>query len=908
MPFIAAAVGAVVAAIEGSAILATIAIAAIEVGISFISRALIGTPKSPSSNNSLADQGVTMTSRNATAPRQVIYGNPDNVKGTIVFIHTTGVKNEWLHLVVTLAGHQVDSISFPRFDGVEVPLDGTGVQGPNPGTGNCASGQYAGFVYQDVRLGAPSQTAYAALMANAPDMWTANHRGDGVASIYLAVKWDEKAFPNGLPALTWQVKGKNDILDPRTGTRGYTTNSILCVRDYYTWKWGLNVPDAGMNDTTIAAEANVCDEQVECTLARDTFVGTGSSDFSTGFASKNAIDGSPATAWSSLVGQSGEINYTVDLGAASTFHGLMITPRQDWDRVSTGGPAPGDLTGYSVYVSDDGSAWGSAIATGTLPADGSVKTIRFAQQTKRYVKVVRLDSALNVSFCMADINVIAYENRYTTNGITDLSLTRGDIIKKLLTACGGYPSFAAGLWSLYSAHWTGSVGAIGDDDIIGDGLERTSRVPRDQIFNGVKGIFISPQNKWQPSDFPAYTRGEDTASDPWLAEDGGVRIWNDIELPFTSSASTAQRLAKIQLEQQRRQNVVRFTAKLGKYKYQAGDVISFTHPRYGAAWTNKTLQVAESQWAVIDGTGDITAPALGVAFTMREADADIYAWDVLEEQQILLPSAPTLPTLKGADTSTGFNGQGSLVPDQALIVSYSFTDTTIALTWASQGKLRADGSTLTVAAGSKSYSGLTPSTDYYIYSRVKVDDPTPGLGTIGFANPDPPPTSPNAVYAAQASLDGFSPLQVIHIRTAAASSPGGGGTGGGGDVCPEAAELVRVRDRGDIRAIDVEVGDWILGRSFAQGGAEVYRRVIAKRTKQAAAWRMLREKRVSPCEPVWIDGAGWLPAFRAPGSTFDGYLGTRVDLSVEADVYDEANYLLVAGEPLLIHNINTIVC
>jgi hypothetical protein len=41
--------------------------------------------------------------------------------------------------------------------------------------------------------------------------------------------------------------------------------------------------------------------------------------------------------------------------------------------------------GYAVYVSNDGSNWGSAIATGT--GSGSTTMITFPTQSARYIKV-----------------------------------------------------------------------------------------------------------------------------------------------------------------------------------------------------------------------------------------------------------------------------------------------------------------------------------------------------------------------------------------------------------------------------------------------------------------------------------------------------------------------------------------
>ena len=58
-----------------------------------------------------------------------------------------------------------------------------------------------------------------------------------------------------------QVRGKNNIWDPRTQTRGYTTNAALIAADIITDPvFGLG--DSSVNQDQLNAAANICDEQV----------------------------------------------------------------------------------------------------------------------------------------------------------------------------------------------------------------------------------------------------------------------------------------------------------------------------------------------------------------------------------------------------------------------------------------------------------------------------------------------------------------------------------------------------------------------------------------------------------------------------------------------------------------------
>jgi hypothetical protein len=82
----------------GTALIIAIPIV-ITVGASMAASRLLA-PKMPSMGD-LNDRGI-MT-RSPTSARQIIYGQA-KVSGTVVFLATSGAKNEYLHIVVTLAG------------------------------------------------------------------------------------------------------------------------------------------------------------------------------------------------------------------------------------------------------------------------------------------------------------------------------------------------------------------------------------------------------------------------------------------------------------------------------------------------------------------------------------------------------------------------------------------------------------------------------------------------------------------------------------------------------------------------------------------------------------------------------------------------------------------------------------
>ena len=87
------------------------------------------------------------------------------------------------------------------------------------------------------------------------------------------------------------------------------------------------------------------------------------------------------------------------------------------------------------------------------------------------------------------------------------------------------------------------------------GVTWRPKLAKTELFNGIKGTYISEANQWQQSDFPSYaqdtihgytngTAAHDNDAN-WDAD--GQRLWKDVQLPFTTSVSMAQRIAKIEL-------------------------------------------------------------------------------------------------------------------------------------------------------------------------------------------------------------------------------------------------------------------------------------------------------------------------------------------------------------------------
>jgi hypothetical protein len=195
-----------------------------------------------------------------TNPWQVVYG-ASMIGGTITFIHTTG-NNQYLHLVVTLAAHEIKHVQTVFFDKYAVTWD-TDLTTRPAGAVN-ATGIFAGFVKMQVNYGGDSQSALSELVSDCSDKWTSNHRQRGHAHVYLRLKWSETLFKSGMPDITFFTYGKHDVLDTRTGlTVPAQANTALVLNDYLTnTRWGLGIPQADVNTTRLNDAADDCEDAI----------------------------------------------------------------------------------------------------------------------------------------------------------------------------------------------------------------------------------------------------------------------------------------------------------------------------------------------------------------------------------------------------------------------------------------------------------------------------------------------------------------------------------------------------------------------------------------------------------------------------------------------------------------------
>ena len=255
------------------------------------------------------------------------------------------------------------------------------------------------------------------------------------------------------------------------------------------------------------------------------------------------------------------------------------------------------------------------------------------------------DSAIDdISFASAanecDENVTlagsGTEKRYTLNGIVKADRSLGDVLGDMVTACAGTLFWGSGYWKLKAGAYSSPVKTLTLDDLRGP-INLQTRISMQDNFNTVRGTFNDADQDWITADYPEIT------SATFKTEDNGEEALLDLQLPFTTSSATAQRLAKLTLYRGREQMTLSADFGLEAFQIEVGDIIAFTNSRYG--FSAKEFEVIGWRFASDQDAGD-----LRVNLTLRETSQSAFDWNA--EETDIVSNNSTLPTFTSVAAPT----------------------------------------------------------------------------------------------------------------------------------------------------------------------------------------------------------------------------------------------------------------
>jgi hypothetical protein len=241
----AALVSAGLSATTAAAITSAVVATAISAGAAAGFSLLAGKPSAGAATPSLFRQAISNSF--------IIYGKR-RVGGLLIFFHPIG--KQYRYFVIAVAGHRCKGVTRWWLGDEEVTVSASGL---------VLSGKYANNAWLWFYRGTEDQEAHPTFVAETSGKWSAAHRGRNTALIYAKFKMSDDVVQSGMPNITAEVEGKDDILDPRTDERGYTRNAALIFYDWMAMRreeGGFGAYDDEIDWDWVAAQANVCDELV----------------------------------------------------------------------------------------------------------------------------------------------------------------------------------------------------------------------------------------------------------------------------------------------------------------------------------------------------------------------------------------------------------------------------------------------------------------------------------------------------------------------------------------------------------------------------------------------------------------------------------------------------------------------
>jgi len=201
---------------------------------------------------------------------EIVYG--EIRKGGIkTYLETTN-DNKYMHMIITLAGHEVNSIGDIYLDDEVVSFSGS--------DGLVTTSKWDSKVYIKKFTGSSSQNVHSTLssLTDKPVQINSNFRGRGIACLYVRFEYDADTFANGVPLVTAKIQGKK-LYDPRkdstnsaydsslgvsthrtndSSTWQYSDEPALAIRDYLTSNLGLDAEQSRIDDQMISSAIADC--------------------------------------------------------------------------------------------------------------------------------------------------------------------------------------------------------------------------------------------------------------------------------------------------------------------------------------------------------------------------------------------------------------------------------------------------------------------------------------------------------------------------------------------------------------------------------------------------------------------------------------------------------------------------
>ncbi|WP_447896057.1 phage tail tip fiber protein [Vreelandella sp. GE22] len=163
------------------------------------------------------------------------------------------------------------------------------------------------------------------------------------------------------------------------------------------------------------------------------------------------------------------------------------------------------------------------------------------------------------------------ERRYAISGGFRADERKDRVQADLMAACAGSLLRVGGKIGLQVGAYYGPAEFTIDEDMIVGAVTGQTETSRADAVNTMRGTFISREQRWVETDYPAVSVAE------WVEEDGG-QIEDSLNLRFVSSPYRAQRLANIELRRKRAGGRLELPLNFRGYACRPGRVVRVELP------------------------------------------------------------------------------------------------------------------------------------------------------------------------------------------------------------------------------------------------------------------------------------------------------------------------------------------
>ncbi len=207
------------------------------------------------------------------------------------------------------------------------------------------------------------------------------------------------------------------------------------------------------------------------------------------------------------------------------------------------------------------------------------------------------------------------ERRYRANGVVMGDDAHFETARQMLSACNGQITYRNGAYAVLGGQTRTPAATITDSDIVGPIRQRMDAPIREAV-NTVRTVFTAPDREWEKANGPVL------APAAYIAADGRTNA-AVLDLPFTASHTTAQRLAKQAMEERRNGRTLSTTLHHALIGLEVGDVV----------------QVSLTTLPYLDGLYSVQQvgfAASGLPVELRAYSDAPFGWSPAEEQPFTL--------------------------------------------------------------------------------------------------------------------------------------------------------------------------------------------------------------------------------------------------------------------------------